>query len=153
MVKTTKRCWKEWKKEELNKWEDRPKWKGILCLWIRRLNMVKIAAPWLDGITDSMDMSLSKLRELVMDREAWPASVCGVTKSQTWLSDRADWLMLTMTLSANRDIPQKTAFWKASFINKPQGSGQRRQWHPTPVLLPGKFHGQRSLVGCSPWGR
>ena len=32
-------------------------------------------------------------------------------------------------------------------------SGRRRQWHPTPVLLPGKSHGQRSLVGCSPWGR
>ena len=57
---------------------------------------------WLDGITDSMDMSLSQLRKLVMDREVWRATVHEVTKSRTWLSD---WAELRDDLSIPEDVP------------------------------------------------
>ena len=59
----------------------------------------------LDGITDSMDVSLSELREMVMNREAWRAAIHGVTKSRTWLSDWSE-------LKAGREIaPMRKVIW------------------------------------------
>ena len=86
---------------------------------------------WLDGITDSMDMSLSKLWELVMDREAWHAAVHGVAKSKTQLSDllRLSWKRIRLQCGRPGFNP-----WVGKIP-------WRRERLPTPVFWPGEFHG------------
>ena len=106
------------------------------------------------------------------DGGAWWATVSGVAQSRTWLKQLSRYrkaLDLTDTISfISKRITHRQVFycsWPHSFIkynifmanmndsNSCIQNLRRRQWHPTPVLLPGKSHGRRSLVGCSPWGR
>ena len=70
---------------------------------------------------------------------------------QGWLPFRVDWFDLLAVQGTFKSLLQHHSS-KASILRHSAFFG-RRQWHPTPVLLPGKFHGRRSLVGCSPWGR
>ena len=139
---TTYIHWKDWcwSSNTLAAWHEEPThWKRPWC-WDRLKAGGEGVHRWLGGITNSMDMNWSKLREMVKDREAWRSVVCGVRKSRTWLSD---W---TMTAQ-----PRESS-WS-------RGQGRPHHSLPSPCLCQDYFlypprrdgHFPGSLAPPLPW--
>ena len=86
----------------------------------------------------------------VLVRIAWVKPICFLTQNKVYM-----WTVIIIRFAVSYTLLIADEYFERTclVLNCTNPSYQRRQWHPTLVLLPGKSHGRRSLVGCSPWGR
>ena len=102
---------------------------------------------WLDGITDAMDMSLSRLQELVMDRVAWHAALHGVAKSRTWLSNWTDWLTRSLLKLLNRVWLFATPWTIGSRVPLSMEFSRQEYWSRQPFHSPEDLLNPRIKLG------
>jgi len=125
-----------------------------MCDWWMKLKVTQSCLT----LCDPMDHTVHGiLQARILEWVAFPFSR-GSSQPRDWTQDSrimddffTSWRQGKPQLIDRFIIMKNYSFYYYSYT--PRDKGQRRQWHPTPVLLPGKSHGRRSLVGCSPWGR